>query len=88
MSQIGIINDPSSPRLSINEQFQLIIETAKSHGLNVITVGHECDMDSELMKKLIESNKFIIIGKCAPTRKRERFHAKSCGPRDKWGKAK
>jgi hypothetical protein len=87
MTTIGIINDEEST--VVIDEYQAIIDAADRHGLKVIVVGSAHNMGCEMMRKIIDSERFEIVqqrpvGWVRPTRDSR------CGdgPRDKWGRLK
>lgn len=86
MTRIGIVGALAGA--IVTDEYQAIIEKAKEYGLEIIVVGHDHDMGSELMRKLIQSGKFQITRQEVGILKRQTHHDRSRGPRDKWGKLK
>ncbi len=85
-SIVGIINDPRSK--PSEDRYQALIDAAEQHGLKVILVGHDHDMDSELTRKIIESERFEVVSQWHNWSRPLRSNCLGGGPRDKWGRLK
>lgn len=85
----GIVNVPSMPTMSEDAQFQSLVAIAEKYGANIITVGIDCDMNSSLMLRLVQSGKFIIRQQFEPESiQLDANPAKLTGPRNRWGNLK
>lgn len=85
-SIVGIISDPRSK--PSEDQYQDLVNAAEQHGLKVIIVGHDYDMGGDLMREIMEGERFEVIRQCVDKQQTFRTNLVGCGPRDKWGRLK
>lgn len=84
----GIVNAPGTPTLSEEDQFRSFVKAAEQYGVNIITVGDDFDMESNLMRRLISSGKFVIRRQSVKVYQPEPDQPKGFGPRNRWGNLK
>lgn len=85
----GMVNDPNATPMTTEEQAEKLQYYAKAHGLDVIIVGGDCDMNSDLMQMLRMTGTFTIVQDAARKPKfKQHHHNIGDGPRNRWGKIK
>ena len=84
----GIVNDPLA-RLTEDAVDQLI-RIADELGHKILIIGPDCDMDSEEMRRIVESARFEIFQQPSLERinLKEFKHQQGSGPRNRWGALK
>lgn len=95
-AHIGIINDPTAPAQSVDEQYDVMLSLADK-GHTLLLVGEDMlGSDNELLQKLELSGMFteqfelrpLDRVKCNRVKGSFLTSTRAKGPRDKWGKVK
>jgi len=83
---MGIVNDPNAPFVSDDGIVNKLMGCALEYDLEIMIVGQDCDMTSDLMKRIQELDRFTIVKQCVAAPIKTRNHVNGEGPRGRWGR--